>query len=154
LLKSAPTAIFVFVFLLYVGGTKAPIYIVIILSFPILYEAVIGGFNNISPDILKAIKVDRGGVIYPLIHVKIPLAMPYILVGIASSFALSLKTEIMAEVIAGSTSPGLGNLIRIYRESDPSDLAPIFAIALMAIAVILIFDLISYLLKSKLIKDE
>ncbi|MCR5491285.1 MAG: ABC transporter permease subunit [Bacilli bacterium] len=148
--KSAPTAAFVFLFLVLAGSSQAPIFIVIILAFPILYEAVIGGINHISPEINDAIKVDRGGFFYPLIKIRIPLAAPYVLVGVASSFALSFKTAIMAEIITGSTSYGLGSLINSYRNQDPSDLTPIFAITALAIIIILVIDLLTYVLKRSL----
>ena len=76
-----------------------------------------------------------------------PLAIPYIVVGIASSFALSFKTEIMAEIITGNTDNGLGNAIRGYRNLDSSDLTPIFAITLIAIIIIWIVDLLGYFVK-------
>ena len=44
-LKSAPTAAFIFLFLILVGSRFASIYIVILVSFPILYEGVVGGFS-------------------------------------------------------------------------------------------------------------
>ena len=152
-LKSVPTAAFVFFFLIAFGSTEAPIYIVILLSFPILYEAVVGGINSVSKEISEAIKVDSGKFFYPLFKVKLPIALPYILVGLASSFALSIKTGIMAEIITGSTSPGLGSAINMYRSLDPTDLTPVFAIAFIAIVIILIVDLIGYIVKKVLPKD-
>ena len=92
-------------------------------------------------------KVDAGGNLIGILRVKIPIAMPYFMVGLASSFALSLKTEIMAEIITGSTNPGLGTAIYAYRIIDASDLTPIFAIALIAIIIILIVDLLGFLVK-------
>ena len=149
-LKSAPTAAFVFLFVALSGSKNAPIYVVILLAFPILYDSVIAGINNISPDINNALRIDSGGIIRPLIKVRLPLAIPYILVGLTSSFALSLKTEIMAEIITGSTSMGLGSAIYAYRNIDPTNLTPIFAITLIAIIIILIVDLLGYFIKRSL----
>ena len=56
----------------------------------------------------------------------------------------------MAEIIAGSTSPGLGSAIRIYRNLDPSDLTPIFAIVLIAVSLVLMMDLLAFLTKKAL----
>jgi hypothetical protein len=53
----------------------------------------------------------------------------------------------MAEIIAGQTAPGLGGAIRMFRNEDPSNLTPIFAIALIAIVIVLFFDLLSHLFK-------
>ena len=153
-LKSAPTAAFVFLFLILSGSTYAPVYIVVILAFPILYESMVGGLNSISDEINDALKVDSGRFFRSLIKVKIPLSMRFIVVGLASSFALSFKTAIMAEIIAGNTNYGLGSAITSYRNSEPANLVPIFAITLIAILLILIVDLISALIKMKYQKEQ
>ena len=147
--KSAPTAAFVFLFLVLFGGKYAPIYVVTLLAFPILYESIIAGFNNIPKEMEDALKVDANGRLVGILKVKIPLSVPYFMVGLASSFALSLKTEIMAEIITGGTHMGLGTAIYAYRIIDPSDLSPIFAITVIAITIILIVDLLGYLIKRK-----
>ena len=148
-LKSAPTAAFVFLFLIISGSKYAPIYIVIILAFPILYESVVGGLSSIGDEINDALKVDSGRFFISFFKVKLPLSLRYITVGLASSFALSFKTAIMAEIIAGDTNYGLGSAITSYRNSEPANLTPIFAITLIAITIILIVDLLSYIVKRK-----
>ncbi len=148
-LKSIPTAALVFLFLVMSGSKWAPVYIVIILSFPILYESVVGGISNISEDIINALKLESHSTLYGIVRVKVPLATPYILVGLSSSFALSIKTEIMAEIITGSTDKGLGCAIQAYRNSDPSNLTPIFAISLIAIVIVLLIDLLEFVVKKK-----
>ena len=147
--KSAPTAAFVFLFLVLSGTSRAPIWIVFLLAFPILYEAFVSGISAIPLEIKWATKVDSATFFSTLTKIKIPLALPYIGLGVLNSFALSFKTEIMAEIITGQTSPGLGGAIRVARNSDPSDLTPIFSIALIAIVIILIVDLLTYLLRKK-----
>ena len=151
-LKSAPTAAFVFLFLILSGSRYAPIFIVILLAFPILYESVVGGLNSIDSTIDDALKVDTSSFFMPLFKVKIPLSMRYIVVGLASSFSLSFKTTIMAEIIAGDTNYGLGSMITAYRNLEPANLTPIFSITLIAIILILIVDLLSVLIKKKVEK--
>ena len=153
-LKSAPTAAFVFLFLILSGSRYAPIYIVIILAFPILYESVVGGLNSITDEINDALRVDSGRFFKSLFRVRIPLSLQYIVVGLASSFALSFKTSIMAEIIAGDTNYGLGSAITSYRNAEPANLVPVFAITLIAIILILIVDLISTLIKRYANKDN
>lgn len=146
-LKSAPTAAFVFLFLIISGSRYASIYIVILLAFPILYESVVGGLNSITDDIRNAAKIDSGRFFETFFKVKLPLSLRYIVVGLASSFALSFKTSIMAEIVAGDTGYGLGSAITSYRNGEPANLVPIFAITLIAITIILLVDLASFLIK-------
>lgn len=149
-LKSAPTAAFVFLFLFLSGSTRAPIWIVVLLAFPILYESVVSGFNAVPQEFIWAAQVDQASRAATAIKIKAPLAIPYIVLGLVNSFALSFKTEIMAEIVTGSTNAGLGGAIRSYRNLDPSDLTPIFAIVFIAIVLVLLFDLLSIGIKKAL----
>ena len=148
-LKSIPTAALVFLFLVKTGSMYAPIFIVFLLSFPILYEAFVGGIESIPADVIDALRIDSNRQLMSLVRVKIPLAFPYVIVGLASSFALSLKTEVMAEIITGGTDPGLGIAIQVYRNDNPTDLTPVFAISLIVIIFVLIVDLIGLIVKKK-----
>lgn len=147
--KSLPTATIVYLFLVLVGARSTPMYIVILVSFPILYESVLAGIENTPKDILDAAKLDTSSIINTNIYIRIPLAISYIIVGVASSFALSLKIEIMAEVITGYTRQGLGSAILAAQRSDPTNMVPVFAYSMYAILIMLIFDTISDIIKSK-----
>ena len=89
LIKTIPTAALVYLFLVILKSAEyTPVAIVAIISFPILFEAISGGIKNIDKDILDALKLEEVSWIKKLIHVRIPLALPYVLVGVFSSFAL------------------------------------------------------------------
>ncbi len=149
-LKAIPTAAMVFLFLVIAGGKNAPIFIVLLISFPILYEAVIGGINNNDLAMLDALDLEAGKKsLSSILHVRLPMATPYIVVGIVSSFALSFKIEIMAEIIAGSNKPGLGSAIKYASVNDPSNMVPIFAYSLLAIILILLVSLLTSLVKKR-----
>ena len=112
-----------------------------------------GGIKNIDKDVLNSSRVDGANYFTRLFRIKLPLSLSYIAVGLASSFALSIKTSIMAEIITGDTEYGLGCAIRDARQRDPSDMTPLFAIALITIIIVMIFSLISYILKRKFKND-
>ena len=123
--KSIPTASLVFLFIVLSGARNASVYIVII----------------------DASRLDGASFIYENIKVKLPLALPYIFVSVSSSFALSFKIEIMAEVITGTTFPGLGSAISTVRKIEPANLAPVFAYSLIAIIIALILTFVSKKIK-------
>ena len=148
--KSMPTAALVFLFLVLSGSRFAPVFIVFLVSFPILYESIVGGIKSVPQDINDVLRLDTDGGLKPLFLIKVPIASPYIIVGLASSFALAVKSTIMAEIITGDTGYGLGNAIRAYRSLDPTDLTPIFAISVVAITLILIVDLIGIYINKKI----
>lgn len=149
ILRSLPTATIVYLFLVIAGARLTPLFIVILVSFPILYESVVGGIKATPIELLEACKIDNATLLKENISVRIPLALPYILVGIASSFALSLKIEIMAEVITGYTRLGLGSAILAAQRSDPTNMVPVFAYSFVAIMIMLVFDVISNIIKTK-----
>ena len=149
-LKAIPTAAILFLFLVLLGAKHAPIIIVSLISFPILYESVVGGYENIEKNIIDAMKIDGENNIKNILKVKLPLSIPYILVGIASSFGLAFKIEIMAEVLTGDTNSGVGAAILAAQRNDPSNMVPIFAYSFIAVTLVLLIDLLMNLIKNKL----
>lgn len=147
--KSVPTATLVYLFLVVAGARLTPLFIVVLVSFPILYESITAGIKSTPADITNAGKLDNSSLLTLNLKIKIPLAFPYIMTGIASSFGLSLKIEIMAEVITGYTRLGLGSAILAAQRSDPTNMVPVFAYSFVAIVIMLIFDFISDKLKEK-----
>ena len=144
-LKSIPTVAFVFVFVVMSNAKDAPVYVVLIICFPILYEAVVGGFKSVDKDIIEASKVDGAASVKSAFYIKFPLAIPYIIVGIVSSFALSFKIAIMAEVITGSTKNGLGSAIHYaYTQMEMAD---VFAYSLIVIILMLLVTLLEDVVK-------
>ena len=150
-IRAIPTAALVFLFLVLAGLKNAPIYIVVIIVFPIIYEATVSGYTSIDPYILMSSRVDGAKFIRSNVFVKFPLALPTISLGLISSFALSFKIEIMAEVISGSSSYGLGRAIQVAYINSENGLVPTFAYSLIAIIVMLLVTLLLDLLK-KLLK--
>ena len=150
-LKSVPTVAFVFVFIVMSNAREAPIYVVFVICFPILYEAVVGGFKSINRDVIDASKVDGASYLKGAVFVKLPLAVPYIIVGIVSSFALSFKIEIMAEVITGSTKNGLGSSINYaYTQAEmPNVFAYSLLVIIFMLLVTLLEDVIRQIMKKK-----
>jgi len=120
-------------------------------SFPILYESIVGGIVNIPSNINDAISLDGGNNIKNTLKVKLPLATNYILVGIASSFSLAFKVEIMSEVLSGSTSYGIGSSIKLSQITS-TNMTSIFAWTMIAVLLMLIFDYLAKIIKNKLIK--
>ena len=148
-LKAIPTAAVVYLFMVVIGAANAPIFIVMLITFPLVYEATVSGFTHIPDTVLNSLKLDQTSTIRNNVYVKFPMALPYIALGLVSSFALSFKIEIMAEVISGSTTYGIGSAIRIAQQDNPANMLPVFGYSLIAIVFILIISLILSLLKKK-----
>ncbi len=58
MLRAIPTASLVYLFIVLAGFKNAPIYLVFLISFPIIYEGVKTGVANVSPAIINATRLD------------------------------------------------------------------------------------------------
>lgn len=148
--KAIPTAALVFLFIVLIGAQSAPILVVVLIGIPILYESIIGGLKNSDEEMLEAAEIDGAKKIKKLFRIQLPLGIPYIIVGMISTFSLSFKIEIMAEVITGYTKNGLGSLIKGAQVSDPTDLTPVFAYSLIAVVLMLLVTLTAFAINQKL----
>lgn len=158
-LRAVPTASLIYLFIIIAGFKNAPMLLVMMVSLPILYEGVKDGIKNVPSGIANAAKVDGASLLEENIRVKLPLSVPYIIVAMVTSFSLSFKIEIMAEVITGSTNAGLGSAIAGARASDPTNMVPIFGYSLIAVVLMLMIDLLGDLFirrfeRFNVLKDE
>lgn len=150
--KAIPTVALVFLFIVVLDSSRAPVLVVMLIAIPILYEAVVGGLKSDNTNLLEAASMDGARKITKVVRIQLPLSIPYIVIGMISAFSLSFKIEIMAEVITGYTKNGLGSLIKGAQINDPTDLTPIFAYSLIAVVVMLIVTLIATLINEKIRK--
>ena len=146
-LKSAPTATFVFIFIILISAKNAPILVVFTVTMPILYESIISALRNTSKDIIAASKVDGAGKLKQLFLIRIPLGIPFITLGLVSTFGMAFKIEIMSEIITGFTNGGIGSMIHNSQLINPTELTDMFAYSLMAIIVVLLVDFLTSLIK-------
>ena len=150
-LKAAPTATFVFIFLVLFGGRNAPAWVVVLMTFPILYESIVSALKSTPKAMLDAAKVDGASKIKALFMVQIPLGIPFITLGLLSTFGMAFKVEIMAEIITGITNGGIGTMIKISNLLDGLDLTNMFAYSLLAIILVLIVSISASIFKNRII---
>ena len=149
-LRAIPTASLVYLFIILAGFRKAPVCLVVMIGFPIIYEGVVSGISNIETSYIDAARLDGASYLQENFKVRLPLASPYILAAMASAFSLSFKIEIMAEVITGASLPGLGSAISGARASDPTNMVPVFGYSLIAVGMMLLIDFSVSFLKEKI----
>lgn len=142
----------IFIIIALLKPKYAPIIVVFLITFPLIYESVVSGFKNIDPNLVNALKIDGSKTIKSVFEFYLPLSSNYIALGIASSIGLGMKVSIMSEILAGSDSAeGLGKMIR--DASTTVDMVSILAYSLIAIFIIGIIDIAIYFAKNKLNKE-
>ena len=147
-LRSIPTAAIVFLLLALAGFDNASPYVVMVIVFPMVYEATVSGYQHIDENVLMAMRIDSNNRFMNNFKIKLPLSMPYITVGLVTSFSLSFKIEIMAETLTSSSdSYGLGRAIAVQFSNQTDGLVSTFAYAFVAILVMLIVTLLIWIIK-------
>jgi NitT/TauT family transport system permease protein len=146
-LRTIPTAALILVMVTLLIPEHALLIIVFLVMFPIIYESIVSGIENIDPYTIMALRIDANPYsLNSVFKVILPMSSPYILLGIIQSIGLGMKVSIMAEVLLGNPRiPGLGIIIQqayIY-----AYMPEVFATAIIAIVLIGVVDIILHLAK-------
>lgn len=146
-LRSFPSVALVLILIIY---TKAASFLLVsIVLFPLIYEAVVNGCKEVKREYQDVLSLDSGEKPINVVKVILPLSFDYIAIGVLQSIGLGLKVQIMGETFMGSTKYiGLGK--EIYMAYLDVNMSKIFALALIAIVIVLIFDLITVVLKKRI----
>lgn len=147
-LRSIPTAAIVFLLLALAGFDYASPFVVMVIVFPMVYEATVSGYQHIDKYVLMAMRLDNNNRLVNNFKIKLPLSMPYVAVGLTTSFSLSFKIEIMAETLTSSSrSYGLGRAIAVSFANQTDGLITTFAYAFIAILIMLIVTLLIWIIR-------
>lgn len=139
-LRTIPTAALILVMVCILIPENALLIVVFLVMFPIIYESVVTGMENIDESIMMALRIDsKPNGFNSVFRVMIPMSRPYIILGVIQSIGLGMKVSIMAEVLVGNPRiPGLG--IIIHEGYQYAYMPQVFAISILAIALIGIID--------------
>ncbi|MGM9873614.1 MAG: ABC transporter permease [Bacilli bacterium] len=150
--RTIPTAAVIFLLIVLFKPYNSLFILNFLLLFPILYEAVVSGIKNIDDSIFMSLKVECK--IYSpksIFKVILPMASPYIGLGIIQSLGLGMKISIMGEVLCGTNSiRGLGRLI--YLANQESNMLDVLAISVISIIFICLLDILLNILKKNIKK--
>ena len=107
-----------------------------------IFTSYVANFGFLGASFLILIILIFDTTILRLVTKKINQEDKYILLGISSSFALSFKIEIMAEILTGNTSLGLGSAILSAQRNDPTNMIPIFSYSLLTVIFVLLISFV------------
>lgn len=146
-LRSIPIVGIIIVILLIAKVDYASIIITVLVAFPIMYNAILSGMENISKDIKDEVRMVSEINIDVISGVYIPIASPYIITGVLTSTGLGLKVMVMSEFIA-APKYSIAREMASYQLSF--DMASIFA--WIIIMLIFVFTL-EYFIKRIKVKN-
>lgn len=151
LIKTLPIAVVIILLLIMFTREHAPMIVVGVVVFPLIYTATLSGLENIDSFIIDEVKMLSNNNIQIVKSIYLPLTFPYILTSIIQSFGLGLKVLVMAEYLS-QPKYSIGNEIVFYQDVAVS-MEYVYAWSMILILFVLIFEfLISYTTK-KLVQN-
>lgn len=152
-MKVIPTACVVVLLIIFVKSFYSTIIVIFLVVFPIMYESISNGIKNIDKNIINSLRIEGLYTWNSISKVIIPSIMPYVYIGIISSFGLGMKVEIMSEIIVGSAGlAGLGHLIYLSYAVN-ADYIELFALASLTLISFGLIDIVLHFIK-KIIKNK
>jgi len=127
---------------------KASIFIVFLVTLPIILISIIEGFENISIELLEMAKVFQLSKLQIIKDIIVPSLISYLKAGINIALGLGWKIIVMAEVLSSNT--GIGSQITSARLNLSTDLVFAWTIIVIFLCYIsqkicdVLFELIGY----------
>lgn len=137
--------------LIYVDNTLTAVVLCawIVAFFPILSNTMLG-LDSADHNLRNLFELYRAGRWQTLRHLRLPSALPYFLGGLKIAGGLSLIGAVVAEYVAGTAGTGTGLAFRVleaqYRLNIPRMFAGLLLLALMGVAIFVLFSWLSWLL--------
>lgn len=153
LIRALPTVAVVLLLIIYVSNKVSPIIIVSLVTVPLTYEASLTGIKEILKEYINPLRLEGQRTFRSITRVIIPLALPYLFVGLISSLGLAMKVEIMAEILVGDTRmKGLGILISGAQQN--LDIVSIYAYIIIVLVIIAILEILIKSIRKRITQNQ
>lgn len=134
-MRTIPTLALVLILMLTFGSQAAPIVIGILLVLPVVYQTVKTAVENVDSHLIELAMLDGASEATLTRCVVVPLAMPYLWGTVSTTFGLSIKGVISAEILA-YTAVSIGHAMKFASmDSLLSSMPELFAWVLVALAL-------------------
>lgn len=140
LIKTIPTIVLIVYVVLWMSGYWAPVFVTVLITFPVIYGNVLEGYRNIDKKLLEMAHVFRLSRFKTLSQITIPSIKPYIQSGVLTIASLSLKVVIASEVLS-QTKDSMGRSFQIARINIETQ--TVLALALVTVGLALVLEYVS-----------
>ncbi len=151
-LKAVPTMAIILLALIWLESERAPLLVGAIICFPIIFQNVIKGIDEVDLKLIEMARVYRVDHYHLVKDIYLPSIKPYLLAALSTAAGLNVKVVIAAEVLSQPTV-SIGESFQIARAN--LDTAAVFAWAIIAILIAASFDytikLLMHTKKSKIL---
>ena len=117
--RATPVASFIILALLWMGKSRVPVLMAMLMVAPVIWENVTTQYENIDKDLLEMAQAYRFTRWQKLRYIYVPAILPGFLAGCVTSMGLAWKSGIAAEVLAQPANAIGTNLYysKIYLET-------------------------------------
>ncbi len=130
--KSTPVVSIILIALLWFGSSAVPVFAAILMTLPVMTEALSKGMRQSDPKLLEMARIYRFRKRDALFRIRLGTALPYFLAGAGTALGLTWKVVVAGEILA-LPRHGLGSSIQTAR----IQLETVRVFSLTAMAVVL-----------------
>ncbi|WP_252243007.1 MULTISPECIES: ABC transporter permease subunit [unclassified Clostridium] len=145
--KTIPTMVLVVLVLVWFNKDKAPFIVGFAITFPILYEGIVGSLNSIDKKIIDMMDIYEISLIEKIKKIYAPIIKFHLASIVVSTFSLAFKVVIAGEV-HGQPRYGIGSAIQL--EKVNFNTSGIFAWIVLIAILSLAFEFINNLFKTRI----
>ena len=138
-IRTIPTIPLILVAIIWFDNNTVPIFVSMLVIFPIMYDAVVNGIINVDKNLIEMSLSYNVSLKTQIISLYIPSIKPYILTAISQSMGITWKSILAAEIFA---LPSLGIGSKLYESHLYLDTVSLFAYCLIAVIFNGIFEII------------
>ena len=138
-IRTIPTIPLILVAIIWFDNNTVPIFVSMLVIFPIMYDAVVNGIINVDKNLIEMSLSYNVSLKNQIISLYIPSIKPYILTAVSQSMGITWKSILAAEILA---LPSLGIGSKLYESHLYLDTVSLFAYCLIAVIFNGIFEII------------
>lgn len=132
LIKATPVVSFILLALLWFGSSLVPVFVSVLMTLPVMTEAIIQGMKNTDSRILEMARAYRFTRAKVLLHVRLPSILPFFIGGAGSALGLTWKVVVAGEIL-GSPRYGIGSAMQTAKTH--LEVQRVFSLTLCAVAL-------------------
>lgn len=136
--KAVPTMAVIILAIIWLDSELAPILVSFLVTFPLIYQNVVNGIQNIDPKLIEMVKLYKVGKAKTVKDVYLPSIQSYLMAGISTAVGLNVRIIIAAEVLS-QPKISIGTAFQIERAN--LNTAGVFAWSMIAIIIVGIFEI-------------
>lgn len=139
--RSVPVIAVILLALIWLPVDAVPVFVSLLVSFPLLYQGVFDGLRSVDPDLIDMGRLFHVPVLRRILHIHIPGSLPVVLSALTSAVGMSWKAVIAAEVLSQPLF-GIGTglqVAKLYLETSEVIAWTVIAVVLAAVGDMLVW---------------